>query len=35
MTGTPAGVGRAKPGDALVAGIDGLGTLAVKILPPL
>jgi fumarylpyruvate hydrolase len=35
MTGTPAGVGRAKPGDALVAGIDGLGELKVKILPPL
>jgi len=34
MTGTPAGVGAAKPGDELVAGIDGLGELRVKILPP-
>lgn len=33
MTGTPAGVGAAKPGDELVAGIDGLGGLRVKILP--
>jgi len=34
MTGTPAGVGPAKPGDELVAGIDGLGELRVQILPP-
>jgi len=34
MTGTPAGVGAAKPGDELVAGIEGLGELRVKILPP-
>jgi len=34
MTGTPAGVGAAKPGDELVAGIDGLGELRVQILPP-
>jgi fumarylpyruvate hydrolase len=35
MTGTPAGVGAAKPGDELAAGIEGLGELRVKILPPL
>jgi fumarylpyruvate hydrolase len=34
MTGTPAGVGAAKPGDELVAGIEGLGELQVKILNP-
>lgn len=34
MTGTPAGVGAAKPGDSLVAGIDGLGELKVNILQP-
>ena len=34
MTGTPAGVGAAKPGDELVAGIDRLGELRVQILPP-
>src|SRR6266568_4388611 len=34
MTGTPAGVGAAKPGDELVAGIDRLGELRVRILPP-
>jgi len=34
MTGTPAGVGAAKPGDELVSGIEGLGELRVKILPP-
>jgi fumarylpyruvate hydrolase len=34
MTGTPAGVGKAKPGDQLVAGIDGLGELHVTIAPP-
>ena len=33
MTGTPAGVGAAKPGDELLAGIEGLGELRVKILP--
>jgi fumarylpyruvate hydrolase len=32
MTGTPAGVGAAKAGDELVAGIEGLGELRVKIL---
>ena len=31
MTGTPAGVGAAKPGDKLVAGIDGLGELKIEI----
>ena len=31
MTGTPAGVGAAKPGDELIAAIDGLGELRVKI----
>ncbi len=35
MTGTPAGVGAAKPGDELLAGIDGLGQLKVKVLQPL
>jgi fumarylpyruvate hydrolase len=34
MTGTPAGVGAAKPGDELVAGIEGLGELQVKVLNP-
>ncbi len=33
MTGTPAGVGAARVGDELVAGIAGLGELKVKILP--
>ena len=33
MTGTPAGVGAAKPGDELIAAIDGLGELRVKIGP--
>src|SRR5262249_28935885 len=32
MRGTPAGVGAAKAGDELVAGIEGLGELRVKIL---
>ena len=35
MTGTPAGVGAAKAGDELVAGIEGLGEIKVKILPAL
>ena len=35
MTGTPAGVGAAKAGDELIAGIDGLGELRVSITPPL
>ena len=34
MTGTPAGVGAAKAGDELLAGIEGLGELRVKILAP-
>ena len=34
MTGTPAGVGEAKPGDELVASIAGLGELRVSNLPP-
>ena len=34
FTGTPAGVGAAKAGDELVAGIDGLGELRVRILAP-
>jgi fumarylpyruvate hydrolase len=34
MTGTPAGVGAAKPGDELAAGIEGLGELHVKVLNP-
>jgi len=35
MTGTPAGVGAAKPGDELVASIEGLAELRVTILPAL
>jgi fumarylpyruvate hydrolase len=35
FTGTPAGVGPVKPGDELHAGIDGVGELKVRILPPL
>ena len=35
FTGTPAGVGPAKPGDKLVASIAGLAELRVTILPPL
>jgi len=34
-TGTPAGVGPLKPGDALHAGIDGVGELRVRIVAPL
>jgi fumarylpyruvate hydrolase len=34
MTGTPAGVGAAKAGDELLAGIEGLGELQVKVLAP-
>jgi fumarylpyruvate hydrolase len=34
MTGTPAGVGKAKVGDTLVASVDGLGELRVKIVAP-
>jgi fumarylpyruvate hydrolase len=33
-TGTPAGVGPAKAGDELVAGIDGLGELHVSVTAP-
>jgi fumarylpyruvate hydrolase len=33
-TGTPAGVGAVVPGDRLDGGIDGLGTLAVRVVPP-
>ena len=33
MTGTPVGVGAAKPGDELIAAIDGLSELRVKIGP--
>jgi fumarylpyruvate hydrolase len=35
FTGTPAGVGAAKVGDELLAGIDGLGELRVNIVAPL
>jgi fumarylpyruvate hydrolase len=35
MTGTPAGVGAAKVGDELVAGIEGLAELRVRIVAPL
>jgi fumarylpyruvate hydrolase len=34
-SGTPAGVGPVKPGDELVAAIDGVGELKVRIVPPL
>jgi fumarylpyruvate hydrolase len=34
FTGTPAGVGAAKIGDELVAGIDGLGELRVSVVAP-
>ena len=34
FTGTPAGVGAAKTGDGLVAGIDGLGELRVSVVAP-
>ena len=34
MTGTPAGVGKAKVGDELVAAVAGLGELRVKITAP-
>lgn len=34
MTGTPAGVGKAKPGDELAASIAGLAPLNVTIAPP-
>src|SRR5688500_5254916 len=35
FTGTPAGVGPVKPGDDLLAGIDGVGELKVKIAAAL
>jgi fumarylpyruvate hydrolase len=35
MTGTPAGVGKAQPGDVLEASIEGLVPLRVTIAPPL
>lgn len=35
FTGTPAGVGPVKPGDVLLAGIDGVGELTVSIAPAL
>jgi fumarylpyruvate hydrolase len=34
FTGTPEGVAAVNPGDTLVGGIDGLGTLSVKVGPP-
>ena len=33
MTGTPEGVGPVRPGDTLDAGIDGLGTLRMRVAP--
>jgi len=33
-TGTPAGVGAVVAGDALLGGVDGLGTLSIVIAPP-
>ena len=35
FTGTPAGVGPVKPGDELLAGIDKVGELKVRIAAPL
>jgi len=35
FSGTPAGVGPVNPGDELHAGVDGVGELKVKIVPPL
>jgi fumarylpyruvate hydrolase len=35
FTGTPAGVGPVKPGDELLAGIDKVGELKVRIVPAL
>ncbi|MCC6211644.1 MAG: fumarylacetoacetate hydrolase family protein [Burkholderiales bacterium] len=35
FSGTPAGVGPAKAGDDLLAGIEGLGELKVRIIPAL
>ena len=35
MSGTPAGVGPVQAGDQLVASIEGLTELRVKIVPPL
>ena len=35
MSGTPAGVGPVQPGDELIAHIDGLTDLRVKIVPAL
>jgi fumarylpyruvate hydrolase len=35
FTGTPAGVGPVKPGDELLAGIDGVGELKVRIVAAL
>ncbi|QCI97813.1 fumarylacetoacetate hydrolase family protein [Agrobacterium larrymoorei] len=32
MTGTPAGVGPVVPGDTMVCGVDGVGTLTVKVV---
>lgn len=34
FTGTPAGVGRLVPGDAIEAGVDGVGTLSAVIAAP-
>ncbi len=34
FTGTPEGVAAVVPGDVLEGGVDGLGTLRVKIAPP-
>lgn len=33
MTGTPAGVGALLPGDRVEAGIDGIGTIALTVIP--
>ena len=35
MSGTPAGVGPVKPGDELLAAIEGVGELKVRIVPAL
>jgi fumarylpyruvate hydrolase len=34
FTGTPAGVGPVAPGDQLEGGIDGVGHIAVSMMPP-
>jgi fumarylpyruvate hydrolase len=35
MTGTPAGVGAIVPGDAITGGVDGVGTIDIRVGPSL